>query len=247
VRRRIVRTVGTALIVGGLGLLGWTAVVWLWQDPATGLYTRWQQRQLADDYDRRVEAFRRAAAPAPSTDWPSRLQRDAARYRAASGRGDAIERLRIPRLGVDLLLVNGTDSSTLKKGPGRYAGTRRDLQGASSTPPRAFMPGEGELVYVAGHRTTYLAPFAHLDRLRRGDAVTLELPYARFDYRVTGHRIVPSDKLQELRSRGREQLALQACHPRFFATHRYLVYATPLQVTPRGSKRALPAEAVAAG
>jgi hypothetical protein len=39
-----------------------------------------------------------------------------------------------------------------------------------------------------------------------------------------------------LRSRNREELALQACHPRFFASHRYLVYATPVRVTPRGGK-----------
>ena len=246
-KRRIVRRLGTLLIVAGLGLLGYAGLVWAWQDPATGVYTRWQQRNLADDYDRRVEEFRSTAPAAPDpAAWADRVRRDASRYRTDSGRGEAIGRLRIPRLGVNMLLVNGTDSATLKKGPGRYAGTVRDLGGDASNPPAAFMPGEGELVYVAGHRTTYQAPFSRIERLRRGDIVTLELPYARFEYRITGHRIVDADRLQVLRSNGREQLLLQACHPRFFATHRYLVYATPLRVTPRGSGRPLPATELAA-
>jgi len=96
------------------------------------------------------------------------------------------------------------------------------------------MPGEGRLVYVAGHRTTYGAPFSDIDRLQRGDPVTLELPYATFAYVVTGSRIVDDDDLSVLRSRGREELVLQACHPRFFASHRYIAYAKPARVTPRG-------------
>ena len=115
--------------------------------------------------------------------------------------------------------MTGTDESSLEKGPGWYTGTK--------------LPGEGQLIYIAGHRTTYLAPFANIDSLQRGDAVMLELPYATFLYRVTGHVIVPSDDISRLRSRGFETVALQACHPRFFATHRYIAYARPVQVIPR--------------
>jgi sortase A len=97
------------------------------------------------------------------------------------------------------------------------------------------MPGEGELVYIAGHRTTYGAPFSRIDRLRKGDRVTVELPYGTYAYVITGHRIVPANDLSVLRSKGHEQLVLQACHPRFFASHRYLAYARPVSVTPRGS------------
>jgi sortase A len=110
------------------------------------------------------------------------------------------------------------------KGPGRYTG---------DAPSGGHVPGEGELVYVAGHRTTYLAPFAKIDRLRPGDAVTFELPYATFHYVITGHLIVNADDLSVLRSHHREVLALQACHPRFFATHRYIAYAKLVRVVPR--------------
>jgi LPXTG-site transpeptidase (sortase) family protein len=90
-----------------------------------------------------------------------------------------------------------------------------------------FLPGEGQLVYVAGHRTTFSAPFSHLDRLRSGDAIAIALPYGTFTYTVTGHRIVTANDIAVLRSHRHEQLILQTCHPRFSATHRYLVFARP--------------------
>jgi sortase A len=104
--------------------------------------------------------------------------------------GQAIGRIVVPRLGMHMVLVNGTDHGSLKKGPGR------DL--------RTYMPGQGKLVYIAGHRTTYLAPFSHIERLRRGDRIRLEMPYATVVYSVTRHRIVPANDLSVLRSHGRE-------------------------------------------
>ena len=117
-----------------------------------------------------------------------------------------------------MVFVDGTDEGSLEKGPGR------DLH--------TYMPGEGRLVYIAGHRTTFLAPFSHIERLRRGDSVALRMPYATFVYRITRHRIVAADDLSVLRSPHHEVLALQACHPRFFATHRYIAYARPVRVMP---------------
>ena len=70
--------------------------------------------------------------------------------------------------------------------------------------------------------------------LRKGDRVLMELPYATVEYRVTGHRVVPATATEVLRPGRREVLALQACHPRFFASHRWIAYATPVKVTPRG-------------
>jgi sortase A len=98
------------------------------------------------------------------------------------------------------------------------------------------MPGEGQLVYIAGHRTTYLAPFAQIQNIRVGDYVMLEVPYGNFQYRVFQKRIVRADDLAVLQSHGREVVILQACHPRFFATNRYLVYARLTRVDPRGGR-----------
>ena len=216
---------GSLLVLAGVGLLAWSLCVWLWEDPFTGLYTRYEQRALARSYDRLEAAYRprpRAGA-IPSLAVERRtVAREARRFRMQVRRGAAIGRLSIPRLGLNMVVVNGTDASSLKKGPGRD--------------PRTFMPGERELVYVAGHRTTYSAPFSDIDDLRRGDRVSVRVPYATLVYRVTGHVVVPADDLDRLRSRGREVLALQACHPRFFASHRYIVYAAPVELIPRGGR-----------
>ena len=231
--RRGARILGTLMVVGGVLTLLWVVVVWQWQDPFTALYTRWEQHRLASSYDERFAKFH-PLQPAGDSLAAERMTiaRDAARYRRDSRRGEAIGRIKVPRLGLNMILVNGTDHDTLEKGPGR------DL--------RTYMPGEGQLVYIAGHRTTYLAPFSHIDSLRRGDQVTLELPYATFVYRIARHRIVPSDDLAVLQSHGHEVVILQACHPRFFATHRYLAYAVPVRVEPRVGPAYTPAQALAA-
>ncbi|MBA2461919.1 MAG: class E sortase [Actinobacteria bacterium] len=226
--RRLARTLGTLLIVAGLLMLGWVVTVWQWQDPFTAVIHEFDQRELSKSFERRVDLVvrptRRPAATAAEV--RRGVGREARAWSRDSGRGAAIARLRIPRLGLNEIVVNGTDSETLKRGPGRYLGSG--------------MPGEGELVYIAGHRTTYGAPFSHIDRLAKGDPVFLELPYGTLEYVVTGHRIVASNDLSVLRSRGYEQLALQACHPRFFATQRYIAYAKPVSVTPPGATEASP-------
>jgi sortase A len=220
--RSLLRVLGTLAIAAGAGALAWAIVVWRWEDPFTSLYTAYQQHKLEQRYEGRVAGFAPVRATAPLS--PAALERavaaQARRYRSTSKGGDPLGRIAAPRLDLNMILVNGTDSATLRKGPARDE--------------RTFMPGEGKLVYVAGHRTTYSAPFARIDAFRRGDRVTLELPYATFVYRVTGHVIVPADAIERLRSRGREELALQACHPRFSARQRYIVYARPVRVIPRG-------------
>jgi sortase A len=221
--RRLSRIIGTVMAVAGLAMLVWVVVVWRWQDPFTALYTHWKQHQLAQSYERRFAAYRPAplrqngASLAATT---KAVAREARQYRLHSKRGQAIGRIRVPRLGVNMILVNGTDHDSLTKGPGRDR--------------RTYMPGEGQLVYIAGHRTTYLAPFAHIERLRSGDGVTLEVPYAIFRYRVFKHKIVDAHDLSVLRSYGRDVVELQACHPRFFASQRYIAYARLARVEPRG-------------
>jgi sortase A len=218
--RRLIRVSGTMMIVAGSLLLAWALLVWRWQDPFTALYTRWQQRDLAQEYEQRLEQFQTrspVAARDPTT--PIVIAEQARVYRRGLQEGDAIGRLKIPKLDLNMIVVNGTESSTLKKGPARHRQT--------------FLPGEGKLIYIAGHRTTYSAPFSDIDDLRRGDRVRVELPYGTFEYTIRGHRIVEAHELSVLRSRGREELALQACWPRFFASHRYIAYARPVRVIPR--------------
>jgi sortase A len=231
--RRYSRPLGTLLIIAGLATLAWAFVVWAWQDPFTNIYTRYEQHQLAQRYERLAASYRPLTPAGTSIVAAKReLRNEARRYRTAAHRGDAIGRISVPRMGVDLVLVNGTDHDTLTKGPGRDA--------------RTAMPGEGKLVYIAGHRTTYLAPFSHIDHLRKGDRVTLTMPYATFSYSISGHKIVAASDLSVLKSHGYEQLALQACHPRFFASHRYIAYAKLVSVQMRGATASVSATALAA-
>lgn len=219
--KRLARITGTLMMIAGAGALAWALTVWQWQDPFTFAVQRLEQRELAQSFGRRLEQSAPAGAAVTSAvDVRRDLPRAATAWRKRSKRGDAIARLRIPSLGLNAIIVNGTDTETLKRGPGRYLGSA--------------MPGEGELVYVAGHRTTYGAPFSRIDRLRKGDPVFVELPYGTLEYAITGTRIVPATQLSVLRSKGFEQLALQACHPRFFATQRIIAYAKPVGFTPPG-------------
>src|SRR5438552_9720853 len=135
----------------------------------------------------------------------------AARFRREMHPGEAIGRIVIGRLGLSMVLVDGTDEGSLPKGPGR------DL--------RTDMPGQNRLVYIAGHRTTYLAPFSHIEAIRVGDYITIKVPYGTFLYRAVRHEIVPATDMAMLDSPRHELLRLHACYPRFFATHRYIVDA----------------------
>jgi sortase A len=227
--RRFGRILGTLMLLAGVLTLAWVVVVWQWEDPFTALYTHFQQARLSHAYDKRVAAFRVTLPTAP----PKAKRRDLAaveRSVAAEARayqrtletGDPVGRIVIGRIGLKMVVVQGTDHDTLKKGPGHYI--------------QSGLPGEGALIYIAGHRTTYLAPFAAIDAIKIGDYVTLSVPYGTFTYRVFRHYVVPADELSVLQNHGREILRLQACHPRFFATHRYIVDAKLVNVAPRGGR-----------
>ena len=214
--RRLAFVFGLVLIALGLASLAGGAVTWKWGDPVTAIYTQRAQARLDDELaTRRRELRERAAAAAPTSGAKGAAARDvralARAYRASLGEGDAVGRLRVPRLGRDPVVVLGPDDATLRDGPGLHRAPA--------------LPGQGRLVYVAGHRTTYGAPFAHVDRLRPGDEATVETPYGTFRYRVIGTRVVEEDDLSVLGPTPGEVLRLQACHPRFRATQRMVVSA----------------------
>ena len=125
--------------------------------------------------------------------------------------GDAIGRISIPSVGVSEYVVEGTGTADLRKGPGHYP----------STP----LPGERGTTAIAGHRTTYGAPFRRLDDVSRGDRVTVDMPYGRFVYRVEDTKIVDDQELSVLDRRGYDRLVLSACHPLYSAAERIVAFA----------------------
>jgi sortase A len=226
--RRLARILGTVLLVcGALGIV-WVIVVWRWEDPFTAIYTHVEQNHLAHTYERRLATYH-PAAPAKHANLVAverQVAAEARAYARSLHTGDPVGRITIGRIGLKMVVVQGTDEETLKKGPGHYS--------------TSGLPGEGALIYIAGHRTTYLAPFAAIDAIRIGDYVRLQVPYGTFTYRVFRHYVVPADRLSVLQNHGREILRLQACHPRFFATHRYIVDARLVGVVPRGGRAYAP-------
>jgi|SRR5438105_6183405 len=220
---RVARIAGALLIAAGVLLLAWVVVVWRWQDPFTAIYTHIEQSHLAHRYEQRVRQFHPRIHPTRNlAALELQVAAEAQAYRRTLHTGDPVGRLRIGRIGLNMVVVQGTDHDTLKKGPGHYE--------------QSGVPGAGHLIYVAGHRTTYLAPFADINDIRIGDYLTFSVPYGVFTYRVVRHFVVPSDRLSVLQDRGHELLRLQACHPRFFATHRYIVDARLVSVAPVGAR-----------
>ncbi len=229
---RALRLLSAALIaVGALALLD-AGVTLVWQEPFSALYARLQQDHLRG-------ALRNLERARPTTLERTRLARLAGERRRVSflarelarhaTLGSAVGSLHIPRLGADFVVVYGTGASELEKGPGiytqsAYSGTR--------------FPGLGATTAIAGHRTTFLEPFRHIDALRRGDRIALDMPYAHFLYTVTGHRVVaPSDVAAAIGSTGRGRLVLSACTPLFSAAKRLLVYARLTRTVPVGAAR----------
>jgi sortase A len=135
--------------------------------------------------------------------------------------GKALGRLTVPRLGLKTVFVQGTRwGPDLSQGPGHY--------------PQTSLPGVGRTMAIAGHRTTFGAPFRHIDSLRRGDSITVALPYATFTYKVFEHEIVDNGDWSIIRDRGFDTLVLSACHPLYSAAQRWIVYARLVQVDPAG-------------
>jgi len=212
--RRGLRWLSGVLLAAGTLVIADVAVTLAWQEPISAIYGRVSQQRL-DDRLRQLERSVRDEAAAPVLE---RLPDDARRLaflartqRRRTHPGDPIGRLRIPRIGIDLVTVDGTAAGPLRKGPGHYPGTA--------------WPGLRGTVAIAGHRTTYLAPFRNLDKLRRGDLIVLAMPYGHFTYRVDRTRIVAPTAVEVVRDVDHEQVVLTACHPLYSAKQRIVVLA----------------------
>jgi sortase A len=201
--KRRLRGVSTLLIITGLLLLTDTAATLLWQEPVTAAIAVVERSQL----DRHWLTWR----PAPLPSSQPRIAYLASREQRQIRPGQAMGRLAIPSLGASYLIVQGTDASSLEMGPGHY--------------PSTALPGQGRTVAVAGHRTTFLAPFRHLDSLRRGARILVAMPYARFVYVVQYRRVVAPTAWWITRDAGYDRLVLSACDPLFSAARRLVVFA----------------------
>jgi sortase A len=218
-RRR--RLISATLMLAGILLLADVLVTLVWQEPVTGLIAIVKRHNL----NRRYLSY--SSMPLTSSEQVS-LQRLAnAEERVAFlarqdaqrvPTGVAIGRLTIPKIGVAYEVVQGTSTGDLELGPGHYSST-------------AF-PGLGETVAIAGHRTTYLAPFRNINELHRGDRIELSMPYGTFHYVVESQRVVTPNAWWITRNLGYERLVLSACNPLYSASQRIAVFARLASVQP---------------
>lgn len=189
-------------------------------------YTRAQADGLRASYVASETAYaasssREAATIERIRDPEARLHYVAGLYAEQTRVGRTLGRLRIPILRLDELIIEGTSGAAGLNQRADEDLLRKGLVHYGTTP----LPGLGQPFAVAGHRTTYGAPFYHLNELERGDRIVVELPYGEFHYRVAKLTEVQPDDVTVLADRG-YGLVLTTCTPLYSATRRLVVWAT---------------------
>jgi sortase A len=189
------RALAIVFIAGGLAIGG--DIAWkLW---GTGLTTQRLQAEMRPNFEKKLGT---RVATDPGAD-------------AIRVPGNAMAILKIPRIHLDMVVVEGTDTESLKKGPGHYADTAYPWQ-------------DHGRVAIAGHRTTYLHPFYDLNELKEGDPIILETEYGTFRYVVTSVFVVTPDDSSVLDQTRKPTLVLTTCNPRYSAAERLIAVASRL-------------------
>lgn len=208
--RRVVGVVGRLLASAGVLILLFV-VYQLW---GTSLVEARAQDALEDEFAAALatpetqsrQGERGSAATATTT-----TTTQVAAERSAPEEGSAVARLEIPVIEVDKIVVEGVGQQDLRRGPGHYPGTP--------------LPGQAGNAAIAGHRTTYGAPFYRLDELGPGDVIRVTTASGRFSYEVTDSEVVPPTRVDVLEDFGDDRLTLTTCNPRYSAAERLIVTA----------------------
>ena len=219
-REEIRRRVSTFLFVLGALMVAEGVITVTWQEPVSAFLQDRSQGTLERELDQLGSAplavpedGRQELKPIRSAKrrLDRRLDLLAGALARKTGEGAAIGRLQISRIDLNAVVVNGTGKAALRKAPGHYRQT--------------VMPGQRGSVGIAGHRTSYGAPFRNIDKLKAGDRITVTMPYGRFVYRVQGKKIVSPAQTDVFQRVSYQRLVLSACHPLYSAAQRILVFA----------------------
>jgi len=211
--RAVLRFVASVLIVSGVLLLADAGLTVAWQEPVSAFMAARDQGDLEDELDAQASsAARDKQLTASIGDVKRRVKKLAELHKKRAKDGEAVGRIEMPALDREYVFVEGTGLDVLRKGPGHY--------------PATSFPGEGGTVAIAGHRTTYGAPFRTIDNLKEGQHIVLKMPYGELDYKVEKKQIVNPDATWVTdRVKGAERLVLSACHPLYSAAQRVIVFA----------------------
>ena len=215
---RVLGAVGRVCITVGVLILLFV-VYQLW---GTGIRTAQAQNELEDDFAATLEEVQSTPSTTTTT-LPG--EPETVPPIPAVPEGEATARIQIPAIGVDKIVVEGVSLADLKKGPGHY--------------PETPLPGQEGNAAIAGHRTTYGAPFHRLDELEPGDEVIVTTVQGEFTYLVAETHIISPTQVEVLEDKGDNRLTLSACHPKYSARERIIVVSKlapdeePLQRPPR--------------
>ncbi|MEW6476138.1 MAG: class E sortase [Actinomycetota bacterium] len=198
--RSVLSALGAILTGAGVLILLFVAYQ-LW---GTGLYTSRQQGSLRSEFNAKLKAAE--ASPTTSTTV------DPLRLPPPPPSGDTVAHIRIPKIGVDQLVVQGVGLADLRKGPGHY--------------PETPLPGEQGNAAIAGHRTTYGAPFNRLGELVDGDEILVTTLKGSFTYTVARVHVVKPSQVEVLNPTPTPTLTLTTCHPKYSAKERLIVVAS---------------------
>lgn len=237
--RYFVGTTGKVLITTGLLMFGFVAYQ-LW---GTGIETTRIQNKIGNQFERQLPDLDSPTLTVPETEQSSRAVSDSASIdvsetgdnvaeppvetAASEGavkpveqdippimRGEAFARMEIPRIDKVVYIVPGVEVNDLKKGPGHY--------------PDTPLPGQLGNAAIAGHRTTWDAPFANLDQLEPGDEITITMANGdTFAYDVSFTEIVAPEDSYVIATADPTvaMLTLTTCHPKYTTKQRMVVHA----------------------
>jgi sortase A len=204
--RRSAAALGRALITVGILILLFAAYQ-LW---GTGLYTAQQQDHLRKQF---TSELHKVPSKTPPTTIPSPTTTSTTSPPSPPlpPSGDAVAQIRIPKIGIDDIVVNGVGRDDLRKGPGHY--------------PETPLPGQLGNAAIAGHRTTYGAPFGNLDQLSSGDEIFLRTLQGSFTYRVYSQLVVDPGDVAVLGPDPNRPatVTLTTCNPKYSASQRLVV------------------------
>jgi sortase A len=207
-------TVGRVILVAGVLVLLFIPYL-LW---GTGVITARAQADLRHQFALDQRAHHTATPlhpPTPTTGNPT-----LAPTIAAPPPGGPVGILSIPKIGVSMVVIEGTNADQLRSGPGHYPGTP--------------LPGEAGNVAIAGHRTTYLHPFYNLDGLSPGDPINVLTIQGLFVYRVVSSRAVDPTDVAVVAPTPTPMLT--TCNPRYSASQRLVVQAALVADVLSGAK-----------
>jgi sortase A len=206
---RVLGAIGRACITAGVLILLFVAYQ-LW---GTGIREAQAQDDLESEFERTLEELGGGDGDTDgdTTTVPDGTTATVGPQPPPPADGEAVAQIRIPDIDVDKIVVEGVEVSDLKRGPGHY--------------PDSPLPGQPGNAAIAGHRTTYGAPFNRVDELEPGDEILVTTVQGAFRYEMREQLIVSPDEVEILDDFGDNRLTLTACHPKYSARQRIVIVA----------------------